>query len=111
MKSFIFLLGVAGALAVPRGVAAQQGGHTVQTTAQTQFMYLNGTVVRRDGSQTTPLTQNVRFPNGTKINYKSGIVEFPTGKLTTMKEGDFVRPDGGLVFATPGSAALARGVD
>lgn len=109
MKSFVFLLGIAGALAVPRGVAAQQGGRTVQTTAQTQFMYLNGTVVRRDGSQTTPLTQNVRFPNGTKINYKSGIVEFPTGKLTTMKEGDFVRPDGGLVFATPGSAALARG--
>lgn len=110
MKRFLFLLGAAGALAAaPRPAAAQQGGYPVQTTAQTQFVYQNGAVVRRDGSRTKPLTQNVRLANGTKINYKSGIVEFPGGKMTTLKEGDFVRPDGGVVFATPGSAAAARG--
>ncbi|MFD1466848.1 DUF6799 domain-containing protein [Hymenobacter caeli] len=110
MKLFIISLGLAAcAAAAPRGAAAQQGGFPVQTKAQTQFVFQNGAVVRRDGNQTVPLTQNVRLANGTKINYKSGIVEFPGGKLTTLKEGDFVRPDGGLVFATPGSAAAARG--
>lgn len=109
MKRFIFLMGASAALAAPRGATAQQGGYPVQTTAQTQFVYQNGAVVRREGPQTTALTQNVRLANGTKINYKSGIVEFPGGKLTTLREGDFVRPDGGLVFATPGAAAAARG--
>ena len=110
MKQIIFLLAAAAALAAaPRPAAAQQGGYPVPTTAQTQFVWQNGAVVRRDGTRTAPLTQNVRLANGTKINYKSGIVEFPGGKLTTLKEGDFVRPDGGLVFATPGSAAAARG--
>lgn len=110
MKRFIFILSAAGALAAaPRPAAAQQGGYPVQTTAQTQFVYQNGAVVRRDGPRTRALTQNVRLANGTKINYKSGIVEFPGGKMTTLKEGDFVRPDGGVVFATPGSAAAARG--
>ncbi len=110
MKRFLFLLGAAGALAAaPRMAAAQQGGYPAQTTAQTQFVFQNGAVVRRDGSRVKPLTQNVRLANGTKINYKSGIVEFPGGKMATLKEGDFVRPDGGLVFATPGSAAAARG--
>lgn len=110
MKQIIFLFAAVGTLAAaPRPVAAQRGGYPVQTTAQTQFVLQNGAVVRRDGPRTTPLTQNVRLANGTKINYKSGIVEFPGGKLTTLTEGDFVRPDGGLVFATPGSAAAARG--
>ncbi len=110
MKRFLLVAGTAGALAgAPRLAVAQQGGYPVATTAQTEFVYQNGAVVRREGSTTTPLTQNVRLANGTKINYKSGIVEFPGGKLTTLKEGDFVRPDGGLVFATPSSAATARG--
>ncbi|TPG72108.1 hypothetical protein EAH73_02370 [Hymenobacter nivis] len=103
-------MSAAGALAgAPHRAAAQQGGYPVATTAQTQFVYQNGAVLRREGATTTPLTQNVRLANGTKINYKSGIVEFPGGKLTTLAEGDFVRPDGGLVFATPASAAAAAG--
>ncbi|AWM35069.1 DUF6799 domain-containing protein [Hymenobacter nivis] len=110
MKRFLLIAGTAGALAgAPRLAAAQQGGYPVATTAQTQFVYQNGAVVQREGPSTKSLTQNVRLANGIKINYKSGIVEFPGGKLITLREGDFVRPDGSLVFATPGSAAAARG--
>ena len=101
--------------AVPRLAAAQDGGFPVQTTARTQFLMQNGEVVRRDGSQITPLTQNVKLRNGVKINYKNGIVEMPAdknykqGKKITLQEGDYVRADGGVVFATPGSAASAQG--
>ncbi|MBD2722474.1 DUF6799 domain-containing protein [Hymenobacter armeniacus] len=116
MKRILTLLLVAGSLAAaPRLAAAQDGGFPVQTTPRTQFVFLNGEVVRREGSQTTPLTQNVKLRNGTKINYKSGIVEMPAdkvnpqGKKLTLHEGDYVRADGGLVFATPSSAAAARG--
>ena len=41
--------------------AAQAGGFPVQTTTRTQFVMQNGEVVRREGSQTTPLTQNVKL--------------------------------------------------
>ena len=74
----------------------------------------DGEVVKRDGNQTTPLTQNVKLANGVKINYKNGIVEMPadklnaSGKKITLHEGDYVRVDGGVVFATPGSAAAAQ---
>jgi hypothetical protein len=57
----------------------------------------------------------VKLPGGVKINYKNGIVEMPAdkispkGKKITLQEGDYVRPDGGVVFATPASAAAARG--
>lgn len=72
-------------------------------------MYQNGVVVWRE-SPTTPLTQkNVRLTNDTKINYRSGVVQFPGDKLTKLKGSDFLRPDGGLVFAIPGSAVAARG--
>lgn len=74
-----------------------------------QFVMQNGAVVRRRAGQTTGLTQNVRLPNGTKVNVKSGIVELPTGKLITLKEGDYVKADGGVMFATPQSAAASRG--
>ncbi|MEJ7665813.1 MAG: hypothetical protein WKG07_43000 [Hymenobacter sp.] len=43
----------------------------------TQFVFRNGEVMERTGRQLKPLTQNVRLPNGTKINVRSGIVEFP----------------------------------
>ena len=33
----------------------------------------------------------------------------PKGKKITLHDGDYVRPDGGVVFATPGSAAAAKG--
>ncbi|WP_400191824.1 DUF6799 domain-containing protein [Hymenobacter sp. B81] len=74
-----------------------------------QFVMQNGAVVKRRGSQTYGLNQNVRLPNGTKVNVKSGIVELPTGKITTLKEGDYVKADGGIIFATPQNAAAARG--
>ncbi|GAA4374037.1 DUF6799 domain-containing protein [Hymenobacter koreensis] len=74
-----------------------------------QFVMQNGSVVRRRNGQTTGLNQNVMLPNGTKVNVKSGIVELPTGKITTLKEGDYVKADGGIMFATPQSAAEARG--
>ncbi len=111
----LFLLAAALATTTPRLAAAQAGGFPMQTTASTRFVMQNGEVVKRDGSQTTPLSQNVKLANGVKINYKNGIVEMPADKLTasgkkiTLREGDYVRADGGVVFATPGSAAAARG--
>lgn len=69
----------------------------------------DGAVVLVQGQRSTPLTKNVMLSNGTKINYKSGIVEFTTGKKTTLHEGDYVKMNGDLVFATPASAAAARG--
>ncbi|RAK65977.1 DUF6799 domain-containing protein [Hymenobacter edaphi] len=74
-----------------------------------QFVMQNGAVVRRRNGQTSGLSQNVRLPNGTKVNVKSGIVELPTGKMITLKEGDYVAADGGVMFATPQSAAASRG--
>lgn len=115
MHRFWILLVAAALAAAPRLAAAQAGGFPVQTTAHTRFVFINGEVVRREGTKTTPLTQNVRLRNGTKINRKNGIVEMPpdklnpTGKKLTLHEGDYVRPDGGIVFATPVSAASARG--
>ncbi|MGI4871061.1 MAG: DUF6799 domain-containing protein [Janthinobacterium lividum] len=75
-----------------------------------QFVLLDGEVVQRLNKQITPLTQNIRLvPSGTKINVKSGIVEYVNGKITSLHEGDYVNAEGGLVFATPASAAAARG--
>ena len=111
----MFLLAAALATATPRLAAAQAGGFPVQTTASTRFVMLNGEVIKRDGSQVTPLSQNVKLSNGVKINYKNGIVEMPadkinpSGKKITLREGDYVRADGGVVFATPASAAAAKG--
>lgn len=114
MFRFLILL-AALSLALPaRHAAAQDGGFPVQTTPRTQFVMLDGEVVRRDGTQTTALTQNVKLANGVKINYKNGIVEMPAdkispkGKKITLREGDYVRADGGVVFATPASAAAAQ---
>ena len=118
MNRFAFLLLTAACLTTaPRLAAAQDGGFPVQTTPRTQFVMLNGEVVRREGesTQTTSLTQNVKLTNGVKINYKNGIVEMPAdkinpkGKKITLREGDYVKADGGVVFATPASAAAARG--
>ena len=113
------MLLVGGCLAAaPRPAAAQDGGYPVQTSARTQFVLKDGEVLRREGPQgsATALTQNVKLANGTKINYKNGIVEMPAdklhpqGKKLTLREGDYVRADGGVVFASPASAAAARGV-
>ena len=103
------LLGV-GLATAPHSVAAQpRGGQPVRPGRTTQFLFTRGAVVQRTGNQTTALTQNVRLPNGTKINVRSGIVELPTGKITTLREGDYVNAEGGIVFGTPASAAAARG--
>lgn len=115
MLRILFLALMAGYLATaPRLAAAQAGGYPVQTTARTQFVFKDGEVMRREGNKTTTaLTQNVKLANGTKINYKNGIVEMPAdkvnpqGKKFTLGEGDYVRADGGVVFATPVSAAAA----
>lgn len=109
------LLAAVLATAGHRLAAAQGGGFPVQTTASTQFVMQNGEVVKRDGNQITALSQNVKLASGVKINYKNGIVEMPADKLNangkkiTLHEGDYVRADGGVVFATPGSAAAAKG--
>ncbi|UYZ60998.1 DUF6799 domain-containing protein [Hymenobacter latericus] len=87
--------------------AQQDNQRELQNTDQ--FVMQNGSVVKRSGTKTTGLSQNVRLPNGTKVNVKSGIVELPGGKITTLKEGDYVRADGSIVYATPQSAAAARG--
>ncbi|OGX81398.1 hypothetical protein BEN47_05425 [Hymenobacter lapidarius] len=114
-RILLITLAVACLATAPRFAAAQAGGFPVQTTARTQFVFKDGEVMRREGSQLTPLTQNVKLSSGVKINYKNGIVEMPAdkfnpqGKKLTLREGDYVRADGGVVFATPGSAAAARG--
>lgn len=74
-----------------------------------QFVLLDGEVVQRLGKQITPIAQNIRLPGGTKINVKSGIVEYTNGKITSLHEGDYVNAEGGIVFASPASAAAARG--
>ncbi|TGE08113.1 DUF6799 domain-containing protein [Hymenobacter fodinae] len=79
-----------------------------EANSNDRFLMQGGQVVLVQGKRPTPLTKNVVLSNGTKINYKSGIVELPGGKITTLKEGDYVRMDGGIVFATPSSAAEAR---
>jgi hypothetical protein len=88
---------------------AQSGGAPIRPNRNAQFVFRNGEVVQRLGTQITPLTQNVRLPNGTKINVKSGIVEFPGGKITSLHENDYINAEGGIVFSTPASAAAARG--
>ena len=116
------LLG-AGTLLLPHGSLAQRKKEkdkdktpppppvlqTLTPNRNAQFVLLHGEVVQRLGGQLTPLTQNVRLPNGTEINVKSGIVEYVNGKITSLHEGDYVNAEGGLVFATPASAAAARG--
>ena len=103
------LLG-AGLVVAPRlGAAQPSGGQPVRPGRTTQYLFTRGAVVQRVGNQVTPLAQNIRLPNGTKINVRSGIVELPTGKITTLREGDYVNSEGGIVFGTPASAAAARG--
>lgn len=77
--------------------------------ANDRLLMQSGAVVLRRGGQSTGLTQNVRLASGTKVNVKSGIVELPGGKITTLMEGDYVKADGSIVYATPQSAAAARG--
>ncbi|WBA42133.1 DUF6799 domain-containing protein [Hymenobacter canadensis] len=88
--------------------APKTAGATVPARSD-QYVMQNAEVMLRQGTRLTPLTKNVVLPNGTKVNYKSGIVEFPTGKKTTLGEGDYVTTAGDIVFATPASAAAARG--
>ena len=104
------LLGASLAVAPHLSMAQTSVVQTVRPNRNTQFLYLNGVVVQKLGTQVTPLTQNVRLPNGTKINVRSGIVELPTGKITTLRDGDYVNAEGGIVFGSPASAAAARGV-
>lgn len=103
------LLGASLAFVPRLGAAQATGGQPVQPNRNAQFLFTRGAVVQRLGNQTTALTQNVRLPNGTKINVRSGIVELPTGKITTLREGDYVNAEGGIVFGSPASAAAARG--
>lgn len=110
MNRHLFALSLLGLLATASAATAQT--NTAPTSAATgaeRYLMQDGQVVLVQGRRPTPLSKNVVLRNGTKINYKSGIVELPGGKITTLKEGDYVRPDGGIVFATPGSAAQARG--
>lgn len=95
--------------AAPLAAAAQDGGQPVRPNPNTQFVYLNGEVMQRLGDKTTRLAQNIKLPNGTKINHKSGMVEMVGGKIITLRQNDYVKADGGVVYATPGSAAYSRG--
>ncbi|WP_188815192.1 DUF6799 domain-containing protein [Hymenobacter cavernae] len=119
MNYFLLLLSLCCGLASAPFARAQSKAPSSQTAARPagavaagthdQFLMQNGMVVLRQGAQIKQLTQNIRLSNGTKVNYKSGIVEFPTGKITTLQEGDYVTMQGDIVFATPASAATARG--
>jgi hypothetical protein len=115
MKTLAFLaVAAAMAVAAPQRGCAQTKTAPKPTSATAsastdQYVMQNAEVMLRQGTRLTSLTKNVVLPNGTKVNYKSGIVEFPTGKKTTLREGDYVTTAGDVVFATPASAAAARG--
>lgn len=105
----LFALLLCGAGAATAQTSSGNVAGAVETTPSDRFLMQNGEVVHIRGRQPLPLTRNVLLSNGTKINTKSGIVELPGGKITTLKEGDYVRPTGEIVFATAGSAAQSRG--
>jgi hypothetical protein len=111
MKKILLSLVAAALWAAPAAYAqtTPNVAGPVATAPSDRFLMQNGEVVLVQGKRPTALTKNVLLSNGTKINYKSGIVEFPGGKITTLKEGDYVRPNGDVVFASPASAAQARG--
>ncbi|TGE29618.1 DUF6799 domain-containing protein [Hymenobacter metallicola] len=113
MNRHLFSLALFLTVAAPLSTLAQAKPArpigAIEAGSNDQFLMREGEVVLRQGSTTTPLTKNVVLANGTKVNYKSGIVELPGGKKTTLKEGDYVTMKGDIVFATPGSAAAARG--
>lgn len=100
-------------LTAPYQIAAQSKTTppigAVATNPSDRFVLRDGAVVLVQGNRSSPLSKNVVLSNGTKINYKSGIVEFTTGKKTTLREGDYVKMSGDIVYATPASAAAARG--
>ena len=105
---FPLLLAAALTAAAPLAAAAQEGGQPISPNRNAQFVYQNGEVVQRLGDKTTRLGRNIKLPDGTKINYKSGMVEMAGGKIITLRPNDYVKADGGVVYATPGSAAYAR---
>jgi Ppx/GppA phosphatase family len=94
LRSFTVL-----ALLSPVTLQAQSGNTAALATPhQAQhFMVQDHEVVLRKGDKTIALTKNVVLPNGIKINYKSGIVEFPDGRKTALKEGDVVTMGGEIV--------------
>jgi len=97
----------------PRQVAAQSkiapSAGAIAANSKDRFVMQDGTLMLVQGNRSSPLSKNVVLSNGTKINYKNGIVEFTTGKKTTLREGDYVKMNGDIVYATPASAAAARG--
>lgn len=85
-------------LLAPATLQAQSDKKAALATPQAQhFMVQDHEVVLRKGGKTTALTKNVVLPNGVKINYKSGIVEFPGGRKTVLKEGDIVTMSGEII--------------
>ena len=98
---------------IPHQIAAQSktapSTGAIATNTADRFVLRDGAVVLVQGSRSSSLSKNVVLSNGTKINYKNGIVEFATGKKTTLREGDYVKMNGDIVYATPASAAAARG--
>ncbi|GAA4017528.1 hypothetical protein GCM10022408_33900 [Hymenobacter fastidiosus] len=114
MNCLLLSASVCLSLAAPLSVAAQSKTApkpigAIEAGNTDHFLMRDGEVVLRQGSTTKPLYKNVALADGTKVNYKSGIVELPGGKKTTLKEGDYVTMKGEIVFATAGSAAAARG--
>ena len=65
------------------------------------FIVQDHQVVFRKGDQAIVLTKNVVLSSGVRINYKSGIVEFPDGKNAVLKEGDIVKLSGEIVPGSP----------
>jgi hypothetical protein len=112
-KLLFLLLLFSSALTTPHQIAAQSKttppARAIATNPTDRFVLRDGAVVLMQGSRLSPLSKNMVLSNGTKINYKSGIVEFATGKKTTLREGDYVKMNGDIVYATPASAAAARG--
>ncbi len=103
------LLSLTCAAAAAQSKTAPKPAGAVEASSTDQFLMKDGRVVLRRGTQLTALTQNVRLADGTKVNYKSGIVELTGGKIITLQEGDYVTIKGEVVYATPSSAAESRG--
>ncbi len=102
MRKLLFsLLLPAWLLAGPFNAAAQSQPVAPAAPSDDQFVMHNHEIVLRKGSQDTPLTKNAVLANGTKINYKTGAVEYPDGRKTVLKEGDAVTMSGSVIIAKP----------
>ncbi|WBA42132.1 DUF6799 domain-containing protein [Hymenobacter canadensis] len=89
-------------LSTPAALLAQSTTATAAAPAKAQhFIVQDHEVVLRKDDKIIALTKNVMLPGSIKINYKSGIIEYPDGRKIALKEGDIVTMSGEIVASMP----------